>query len=101
MEFAPPRRLITVLLLAGLVPTAAQGKTSEPPGLDALYPELDAFYVDLHQNPELSGQEEKTSAKLAERLRRLGYQVTTGFGGNGVVAVMRNGSGPTLMLRTD
>jgi amidohydrolase len=71
------------------------------PGLDALYPELDAFYIDLHQNPELSGQEEKTSAKLAERLRRLGYQVTTGVGGYGVVALMRNGSGPTLMLRTD
>ncbi len=71
------------------------------PGLDALYPELDAFYQDLHQTPELSGQEEKTSAKLAERLRRLGYQVTTGVGGYGVVALLRNGAGPTLMLRTD
>src|SRR5216684_1688059 len=71
------------------------------PGLDALYPELDAFYKDLHQTPELSGQEEKTSAKLAERLRRLGYQVTTGVGGYGVVALLRNGAGPTLMLRTD
>ena len=71
------------------------------PGLDSIYPELDAFYIDLHQSPELSKQEEKTAAKLADRLGRLGYQVTTGVGGNGVVAVMRNGSGPTLMLRAD
>src|SRR5258707_3312633 len=67
------------------------------PGLDALYPELDAFYQDLHQTPELSGQEEKTSAKLAERLRRLGYQVTTGVGGYGVGAPMRKRAGPPLM----
>ena len=59
--------LVPILSLLGLIASAAQGKTSEPPGLDALYPELDAFYIDLHQNPELSGQEEKTSAKLAER----------------------------------
>src|SRR5712664_3268616 len=67
----------------------------------ASVPGLDALYQDLHQTPELSGQEEKTSAKLAERLRRLGYQVTTGVGGYGVVALLRNGAGPTLMLRTD
>ncbi len=71
------------------------------PGLDALYPELDAFYIDLHQTPELSAHEEKTSAKLADRLRRAGYEVTTGVGGYGVVALMKNGGGPTLMLRAD
>ena len=95
------KMLVPILSLLGLIASAAQGKTSEPPGLDALYPELDAFYIDLHQNPELSGQEEKTSAKLAERLRKLGYEVTTGVGGYGVVALMRNGSGKTLLLRTD
>jgi hippurate hydrolase len=70
-------------------------------GLDALYPELDAFYRDLHQTPELSGRETKTAAKLAERLRQLGYEVTTGVGGTGVVGVLRNGKGPTVLLRTE
>jgi hippurate hydrolase len=71
------------------------------PAINSIYPELDAFYIDLHKNPELSGHEEKTSAKLADRLRRLGYEVTTGVGGYGIVALMRNGSGQTLMLRAD
>ncbi len=79
----------------------AKGPLAASPNLDALYPELDAFYIDLHRNPELSGHEEKTAAKLADRLRRLGYEVTTGFSGTGVVALMRNGNGPTLLLRTD
>src|ERR1700687_4355930 len=79
----------------------AKGALAASPNLDALYPELDAFYIDLHQNPELSSHEEKTAAKLADRLRSQGYEVTTNFGGTGVVALMRNGKGPTLMLRTD
>src|SRR5262245_38619383 len=70
-------------------------------GLDALYPQLDALYLDLHQNPELSGHEAKTAAKLADRLRKLGYEVTTGVGGTGVVGVLRNGKGPTVLLRTE
>jgi hippurate hydrolase len=70
-------------------------------GLDSIYPQLDALYLDLHQNPELSGGETKTAGKLAERLRKLGYQVTTGVGGNGVVGVLRNGTGPTVLIRTE
>jgi hippurate hydrolase len=70
-------------------------------GLDALYPELDALYRELHQTPELSLQEERTAAKLAERLRQLGFEVTTNVGGHGVVGLLRNGKGPTVMLRTD
>jgi amidohydrolase len=69
--------------------------------LDALYPDLEKLYIDLHQNPELSLQEEKTSAKLAERLRSLGFQLTTGVGGFGVVGILENGKGPTVMLRTE
>ncbi len=79
----------------------AKGPLAASPSLDALYPELDAFYIDLHRNPELSGHEEKTAAKLADRLRSLGYEVTTGFSGTGLVALMRNGKGPTLLLRAD
>ena len=71
------------------------------PGLDQLYPDLDALYLDLHQSPELSFHEEKSAAKLAEKLRRLGFEVTTGVGKTGVVGVLRNGAGPTVLLRTD
>src|SRR5207237_3911062 len=70
-------------------------------GLDQIYPHLDSLYLDLHRNPELSSREEKTAARLAEELRRLGYAVTTGVGGTGVVGVLRNGKGPTGRLRTE
>jgi hippurate hydrolase len=59
------------------------------------------IYVDLHKNPELSLMEVKTSAKMADELRKLGFEVTTGVGGNGVVGIFRNGKGKTIMLRTD
>jgi amidohydrolase len=70
-------------------------------GLDALYPKLDALYLDLHQNPELSMREEKTAAKMAAQLRGFGYAVTTGVGGTGVVGVLSNGKGPTVLIRTE
>jgi hippurate hydrolase len=70
-------------------------------GLDQIYPHLDSLYLDLHRNPELSSREEKTAARLADELRRLGYEVTTGVGGTGVVGVLRNGKGPTVLLRTE
>jgi hippurate hydrolase len=59
------------------------------------------IYVDLHRNPELSLMEFETSKKMAAQLRQMGFEVTTGIGGNGVVGVLRNGSGKTVMLRTD
>ena len=61
----------------------------------------EVLYRDLHQNPELSLMEFKTAAKMAEALGELGFEVTKGVGGNGVVGVMRNGKGPVIMLRTD
>jgi len=70
-------------------------------GLDQIYPQLDALYVDLHKSPELSMKEQHTSARMAEELRKLGYEVTTGVGGTGVVGVLRNGKGPTVLLRTE
>ena len=69
--------------------------------LDAIYPDLEKLYLDLHQTPELSFHEEKTAAKMAERLRALGFEVATGVGKTGVVGVLRNGKGPTVLLRTD
>jgi len=70
-------------------------------GLDQLYPQLDALYLDLHKNPELSSREQKTVAKMAEELKRLGYEVTTGVGGTGAVGVLKNGKGPTVLVRTE
>jgi len=93
--------VMMIASLVGLAGNGARGEELSAKQLDSIYPELDAFYIDLHRTPELSGHEEKTSAKIAERLRRLGYQVTTGVGGYGVVALMRNGNGPTLLLRTE
>jgi amidohydrolase len=69
--------------------------------LDAAYAELDALYRDIHQNPELSKQEQQTAAKLSARLKSLGFEVTTGVGGTGFVGVLKNGKGPTVLVRTD
>jgi len=69
--------------------------------VEAVYPEAHALYLDIHQNPELSSHETQTAAKLAGRLRGLGYEVTEHVGGTGIVAIMKNGAGPTVMLRTE
>jgi hippurate hydrolase len=69
--------------------------------IDAVYPQVEALYLDLHRNPELSYHEEKTAAKISDELRKLGYEVTTGFGGTGVVGVFKNGPGPVVMLRAE
>ncbi len=67
---------------------------------EALVP-LAEVYRDLHRHPELSFQETRTAGIIAERLRRLGYETTTGVGGTGVVGLLRNGDGPTALLRAD
>ncbi|WP_339690883.1 amidohydrolase [uncultured Parasphingorhabdus sp.] len=64
-------------------------------------PSLMDIYRDLHSNPELSGEEVRTAAKLAAEAKRLGFKVTEKVGGTGVVAVMENGEGPTVLLRAD
>ena len=64
-------------------------------------PGLLEIYRDLHAHPELSLQETRSAARMADEARRLGFTVTTGVGGTGVVAVMENGPGPVLMLRAD
>ena len=89
-----------VLLTAA---SAARADAPEPAlvGIDEIYPKLDALYLDLHKNPELSMKEDKTAARLASELKALGYEVTTGVGGTGVVGVLKNGAGPTVLLRTE
>jgi hippurate hydrolase len=69
--------------------------------VETVYPDAHALYLDLHQNPELSSHETQTAQKVAGRLRDLGYTVTEHVGGTGVVAILKNGAGPTVMLRTE
>src|SRR6266496_5947060 len=88
---------IAVFLLTGAMALFAQNS----PDVSVIYPDLEKLYIDLHQTPQLSRQEVKTAAKLAERFRRLGYEVTEKVGGTGVVAVLRNGKGPTVLIRED
>jgi hippurate hydrolase len=70
-------------------------------GLDGIISDLEGFYKDLHANPELSMQEERTSGKAAERLKAAGFEVTERVGNTGVVGLLENGDGPTVMLRGD
>ena len=70
-------------------------------GLAARVPELTALYRDLHEHPELSFQEERTAALVADRLAAAGFETTTGVGGTGVVGVLRNGPGASVLLRAD
>lgn len=69
--------------------------------LDRMLPDLEALYKDVHSHPELSMQETRTAGLAADRLRAAGYDVTTGIGKTGVVGLLRNGEGPTVMLRAD
>ncbi|HLI58494.1 MAG TPA: M20 family metallopeptidase [Solirubrobacteraceae bacterium] len=70
-------------------------------GLEDVIDELESLYRDVHSHPELSMQETRTAAIAAERLTAAGYEVTTGIGNTGVVGILRNGDGPTVMLRAD
>src|ERR1700730_3285445 len=69
--------------------------------LDELLPHLETLYKDIHSHPELSMQETRTAEIAAKELRAAGYEVTTGVGTTGVVGILRNGDGPTVMLRAD
>lgn len=70
-------------------------------GLDDIRPQVEDLYKDLHAHPELGHAEHRTSARAADLLRRWDYRVTDGIGGTGVVGVLANGDGPTVLLRAD
>ena len=91
-----PRLLLPVTLLA-----SAFAQTPASKEVENVYPDAHAFYLDLHQNPELSTHETQTAQKFAGHLRALGYEVTEHVGGTGIVALLKNGTGPTVMLRTE
>jgi hippurate hydrolase len=92
-----------ILALAGAATVlAAPAATKQAvPEVAAIEPELEALYKDLHQHPELAFHEQRTADALASRVKALGYEVTTGIGQTGIVAILRNGPGPVVMLRTE
>jgi hippurate hydrolase len=67
----------------------------------AQFDRLDALYKHLHTHPELSLQEEQTAARLAQEMKEIGFTVTPRVGGHGLVCVLENGKGPTVLVRTD
>ena len=97
---------ITALMLTAS-PAAAQladpaaTRTAIDAGLAKQMPDLLALYRDIHQHPEVAFQENRTAALLAARMKKLGFEVTEHVGKTGVVAVYKNGDGPTVMIRTE
>ena len=90
-----------LLLILFLTASAIAQTRASSREVDGVYSQAHDLYVDLHQNPELSAHETKTASKLAARLRNLDYEVTEHVGGTGVVAILRNGAGRTVMLRAE
>ncbi len=97
------RRTLIGLTVLALAASSCFAQKYQPSQQDvvAIYPAIESLYIDLHQHPELSFHETETAAKMAAGLRKLGFEVTTGVGGNGVVGVLKNGPGPTVLIRTD
>lgn len=89
------------LCLAALFPITLIAETDIRPAIEQDYGYLESLYHQLHRNPEISFQEQNTSARMAKELRNSGFEVTENVGGHGVVGIMRNGQGPTILLRTD
>ena len=93
------RRLLLAAAILVLASPASAAALSD--AIKGDMPQLMTLYRDLHANPELSMQEVRTPAKLAAEVRKLGFTVTEKVGKSGVVAVMKNGPGPVLMIRAD
>src|SRR5438270_5993520 len=91
----------SVLLLAFMGVRASAQNSPLDQQVSSVLPEAQTLYLDLHQHPELSSHETRTASELANRLRTLGYDVAEHVGGTGIVAMLKNGPGPTVMLRTE
>ena len=98
-----PNLVVVVAMLAGpgVAAPAATQKAAIVRVLDSEYPHLDTLYKDIHAHPELGFQETRTATLLAKEMRALGFDVTEQVGRTGVVAIFRNGPGPTVMVRTE
>lgn len=96
------RYLMGLIFIALCLPVSFSAADELDDRIDALYEqELRDLFLWLHQNPELSHMEHKTSQRLASELESLGYAVHTGVGGTGIVALLENGEGPLVMFRAD
>jgi hippurate hydrolase len=98
------RRATRVLTILGLCAGTALGSAELPAiqaAIDAEFASLEALYQELHRNPELSFHEKETAVRMANELRACGFEVTEGLGGHGVAGVLRNGEGPTVLVRAD
>lgn len=101
-NFMKTTLLATALFMAATPAFAADMSTELRANVQADYEaNLSSLFVHLHENPELSFREFETSKRIASELTALGFDVTTGVGQTGVVAVMKNGDGPTVMIRAD
>src|ERR1700692_120863 len=105
-HFAKPFLVSAALCAATLLPVHAEMdvislKAAIEASVEGDYPKLDALYKDLHAHPELAFEEVKTAAKLATEMRALGFEVTEKVGKTGLVAIYKNGDGPTIMVRTE
>jgi amidohydrolase len=94
------------LCVATLLPAHAEMdvislKAAIEKSVEADYPKLDALYKDIHAHPEIAFEEVKTAAKLSTEMRALGFEVTEKVGKTGLVAIYKNGDGPTIMVRTE
>ncbi len=96
-----PRFLIAIALSLGLLAVPAAADEALYQAIDNDYAYLEDLYLYLHRNPELSYQEQKTMKRIAAELGGLGFEVTENVGGFGLVGVMENGEGPTVLIRTD
>jgi hippurate hydrolase len=98
------RALLVALATSGALAAQTDTTRSSTPTeqeINQIFPDVDALYIDLHRNPELAFQEVRTATTLAARMKALGFDVTTGVAKTGIVAVLKNGAGPTVMLRTE
>ncbi|MGJ7507466.1 amidohydrolase [Variovorax sp. GT1P44] len=97
----------SAMVAAVLFAASAGAQTQSPlhaqisPIVGGMYPSLETLYKDLHANPEIAFQEVRTAARMAEEMRKLGFEVTEKVGGTGVVAIYKNGAGPTVLVRTE
>lgn len=93
--------LLSLSCLAAQAQQAAPLKTQVATKVAAMYPWLDGVYKNLHAHPEIAFEEVRTAGKLAAEMRKLGFDVTEKVGRTGLVAVLRNGTGPTVLVRTE
>jgi amidohydrolase len=105
-RFSKLLMMATALCAASFLPAHAEIdviglKAAIATSVEADYPKLDALYKDIHAHPEVAFQEVKTAARLAAEMRALGFEVTEKVGKTGLVAIYKNGDGPTIMVRTE